>query len=163
MDAASIVPISIQHEPAALELLELQRAAYRVEAERIGFAELPPLLETLEQLRRSDETFLGCRAGRRLVGAVSYRRVGELLDIHRLMVHPDWFRRGVGGALLAQLQRCEPGVRRIVVQTGAANEPALALYRRAGFCTVGHRDVPGLRIACLEKHLPPTESGGPGP
>jgi ribosomal protein S18 acetylase RimI-like enzyme len=48
----------------------------------------------------------------------------------------------------------EPSVRDAVVQTGAANAPALALYRREGFAVVGEAEpAPGLRVVLLAKRL----------
>jgi hypothetical protein len=46
-------------QPTASELLELQRRAYRVEAELIGSFAIPALHETLAELQRCGETFLG--------------------------------------------------------------------------------------------------------
>jgi GNAT superfamily N-acetyltransferase len=124
-------------------IVALQRASYRVEADLLGARTLPALTETPRQLRAAGEAFLGAFEGERLVGAVSWKRSGPLLDIHRMVVHPDRFRRGIAGRLLAALDEHEPGVERTIVATGAANPPARRLYERHGFTPVEERVVSG--------------------
>jgi ribosomal protein S18 acetylase RimI-like enzyme len=134
------------------QLWDLQRASYAVEARIIGFDGIPPLHESLEQLRACGESFLGIREGPRLIGAVSWTRLPNgAVDICRLVVHPDAHRRGIGTALLDALDAIEPA-RLTIVSTGTANLPALALYRRRGFAPVGEREIaPGVTITLLER------------
>jgi len=124
-------------------LIALQRAAYAVEARLIGAEELPPMRETAAQLRRSGETFLGARRDGRLVGAVSFKRDGGTVDIHRLAVDPAAFRAGVATALLDALEAREAAAEHWTVGTGAANAPARALYERRGYAVTEERTVPG--------------------
>ena len=149
-----LVRLDLLHLDTAAALLELQRRAYRVEAELIGFEGIPPLHETLEELRRCGETFLGACDDERLIGAISWRYDGTTIDIHRLVVDPDAFRRGVGSALLGAALAAEPAAIRAVVQTGADNAPAGALYLREGF--ERQKDAVlegGLRVARFVKRL----------
>ncbi|MEV8047181.1 GNAT family N-acetyltransferase [Streptomyces griseoluteus] len=134
------------------QLWNLQRASYAVEARLIDFDGIPPLHETLEQLRASDESFLGIRDGRRLVGAVAWIRLpNDALDICRLVVHPVAHRRGVATALLDALDSIEPA-ELTVVSTGTSNLPAVELYRRRGFVPVGKRQIaPGVTVTLLER------------
>ena len=131
-------------DDATLErLLALQRASYAVEAELIGPAELPPMRESGEELRGTGETFLGARDGGELLGAVSFKRAGGTVDIHRLVVDPGAFRRGIATALLDALEARERDATHWTVGTGAANAPARALYARRGFTATDERVVPG--------------------
>ena len=119
-----------QEAPA---LLELQRAAYQVEADLIGFQGIPALYESLEELQNTQETFYGAYQNQVLIGAVSYRLRDTILDIHRLVVAPTHFRQGVARRLLEYLQKTHADIEKIVVQTGSQNTPALALYQSFGF------------------------------
>jgi ribosomal protein S18 acetylase RimI-like enzyme len=124
-------------------IVALQRASYRVEADLLGARTLPALKETPRQLRKTGERFLGAFEGERLVGAVAWKRTGPLVDVHRLVVHPDRFRRGIAGRLLDALDVHEPGAERAIVATGAANAPARRLYERHGFTAVEERLAAG--------------------
>lgn len=138
------------------KLVALQRAAYRVEADLIGTHVIPPLRETVVDLRASGETLWGYYADGELAGAIGFKREGDLLDIYRLAVSPAHFRCGIAGALVAHVETeaRASGVRRVIVSTGAANAPAVAFYQHAGFRPTHQREVvPGLLVAHFEKSL----------
>jgi len=69
------------------------------------------------------------------VGVISIKTVGELADVHRLVVEPRSRRRGVGTDLVrAGLARVrQHGVREVVLDVGYGNEPAIGLYQQLGF------------------------------
>jgi len=113
-------------------VLAVQHAAYEVEAELIGYPQLPPLHETLEALQATPEELWLCEEGGELCGAVGLEQHPDELVIARLFVAPAFFRRGVGSALVAQALARADG-RPVRVGTGARNLPALALYERFGF------------------------------
>jgi len=138
-----IRPLDLGDEATLHALVALQRASYAVEAELIGAPSLPPLRETPEQLRASGETFLGAMRDGELVGAVSFKRDGATVDIHRLVVAPAAFRGGVATALLDALEAREADADHWTVGTGAGNRPARALYERRGFAVTEERIVPG--------------------
>jgi GNAT superfamily N-acetyltransferase len=149
-----LVRLDVSDTRTAAQLLVLQRDAYRVEAELIRSDEIPPLGETLAELQAARETFLGAFVAGVLTGAVSWRLDGETIDLHRLVVRPAHFRKGVGAALVRAAVAAEPGARQAVVQTGAANAPAIALYLQEGFVRIGDVEpVPGLRVARFRKRL----------
>lgn len=149
-----IQKLNVQNRDEATELLALQKLAYRKEADLIGSDQIPPLHETLEALQQSSETFYGYFLDGRLAGAISYKREGDLLDIYRMMVHPDYFRRGIARALLQFVERCEPDVKGIIVSTGSLNAPARTLYEREGFRVTAEEEiVPYFWITHFEKSL----------
>jgi ribosomal protein S18 acetylase RimI-like enzyme len=146
--------LDLRDQDVAEAVLELQRRSYRIEAELIGSDEIPPLRETLEELQASDETFLGAYLESTLVGAISWRRQGGVLDLHRLVVDPNRFRGGVGSALIRGALAAEPTAERAIVQTGASNEPAKQLYRREGFEELDEVEVvPGLWVTRFARAL----------
>ncbi|MEV6241596.1 GNAT family N-acetyltransferase [Lentzea sp. NPDC051838] len=129
------------------ELWTVQRLAYAVEAEIIGFDGIPPLHETQQELRQCGETFLGLYDEEGLVGAVSYQLDGSTVDICRLVVHPRAHRRGIASKLLDALPEGPQ-----IVSTGTKNEPALRLYRKRGFVETGQTLIaPGVTITHLGK------------
>lgn len=149
-----LVRLDLSDTEIATKLLALQRQAYAVEAGLIGSNDIPPLHETLQALQSCGETFLGVLLEGRVVGAISWRICGETIDLHRLIVDPMHFRRRLGVTLVRAALVAEPSVTRAIVQTGADNEPAKALYLREGFELSDEVEiVPGLRIARFSKRL----------
>ena len=149
-----VVRVDQSDTVVATALLELQRRAYEVEAGLIGSRDIPPLTETPEELQASSETFLAGFVEGRIVGAVSYRLLGDTLDVHRLVVDPAHFRRGIGTTLVRAVLAVEPSARQAIVQTGADNDPARSLYLREGFEQTDELEVaPGLRVARFCKRL----------
>jgi ribosomal protein S18 acetylase RimI-like enzyme len=151
---AVIVLDACQSEVAA-RIVELQWAAYAVEADLIGFRDIPPLLENADDVAGLDIEMLGAVEPQRLVAIVGYRRSAEVVDIDRLAVHPSAFRRGIATALLDALHARERDATTFTVSTGALNTPAIQLYRAAGYELVGHEEVSdGLIIVRLVRHEP---------
>jgi ribosomal protein S18 acetylase RimI-like enzyme len=141
------VILDLSDDTVLRELWTVQRLAYAVEAELIGFDGIPPLHESLEDLRDCGETFLGLYDPEGLAGAVSYQLDGSTVDICRLVVHPRAHRRGIASKLLDALPSGPQ-----TVSTGSKNEPALRLYRKRGFVEVGTREVgPGVSITDLNR------------
>jgi ribosomal protein S18 acetylase RimI-like enzyme len=149
-----ILRIDITQEADALKVLQLQYQSYRIEAEMIGFDELPPLMETLADLQQSRETFYGYYEQNELYGVISYKHHQGIADIHRLMVHPDHFRKGIAKKLLNNLEMIEKGVESLVVSTGSDNTPAIDLYKKSGFEVINEKVITqGLRLRFFKKEL----------
>jgi ribosomal protein S18 acetylase RimI-like enzyme len=135
----------------AEQLLALQRAAYRVEADLIGFDGIPPLHESLKELQAQPLEWIGLRADSRIVAALAYRVERDLCDIDRLVVDPRYFGRGYGSALVASLLH-HP---QITVSTGTANTPARRLYEKHGFQATGTREIAhGVTVTQYERRMP---------
>lgn len=80
----------------AAVLLDIQRLAYTVEGDLIGFYDIPALKDTVQSLQSCNEVFYGYFREHELLGAISFTRQGNEVDICRLVVHPKSFRQGVG-------------------------------------------------------------------
>ncbi len=127
----------------AAEVLAVQRAAYRVEADLIGSAHIPPLHETLDELMGAKLEWLGIRDSGAVVAVIGYTRDDGVVDIDRLMVAPSAMRQGHGAALVEALG--DDGT--ITVSTGTRNGPARELYSKLGFEIAGESEpVPGLPV-----------------
>ncbi|MER7458283.1 GNAT family N-acetyltransferase [Micromonospora sp. NPDC126480] len=149
-------------EALARSLLAVQHAAYAVEAAMIGDDRIPPLRETVADLREASLRWLAAFAADlpgvkpgvepRPVGAIAWSEDDTTVDIDRLVVDPAAHRRGVGRALVgAVLARA--GVRRVLVATGRANRPARRLYESLGFTAIGDEEViPHLWISRYALH-----------
>lgn len=146
-----IVKLDNTNDKTAEMIVKLQRTSYQVEAELIGFGKLPPLLEAASDIIDSDEVFYGYFLDSELAGIVSYKLLGSTLDIYRLAVHPDYFKRGIAKQLLAAVEATD-GIKDIIVCTGLKNTPAVRLYERSGFTETGKKEVAkDIYIVCFRK------------
>jgi ribosomal protein S18 acetylase RimI-like enzyme len=128
-----------------------------------------PNLEAVESDARSQSLFLARENGM-CVGAVGLNEEqpaeyaslqwvcdGRALIVHRLCVHPDWQRRGIGRYLMdfaeAFAKRCGFACIRLDAYTG--NRRALALYRRRGYRRIGQVYFPrrSLPFDCFEMRV----------
>lgn len=101
-------------------------------------------------LQGCGETFMGFFREEALAGTISYLLEGKVLDIHRVMVHPRHFRKGVATSLLRHLLASIPQATVVEVSTGSDNSPARHLYHHLGFNEVGEEEVaPGFWMTCF--------------
>jgi ribosomal protein S18 acetylase RimI-like enzyme len=141
-------------DPAdAGELLTVQRAAYLSEAQLHETFALPPLTETLDEIRAAiaSVTVLKAVSGTRIVGAVRGRADGDTCHIGRLAVAPDLQGNGIGTALVRAIEARFPQVRRFELFTGPRSEANVRLYRRLGYVELPRQGF----LIHLEKLLPP--------
>lgn len=134
-----IKKLDLKDLETAKHILELQTASYRVEAEIIHFYEIPPLKDTIESLKEWDEIFYGYYINDVLAGIISYKIIENVLDIHRVAIHPNFFRRGIAGKLVSFVEGLNSSINKIVVCTGKKNLPAVNLYLKNGYQKI--RDI----------------------
>jgi ribosomal protein S18 acetylase RimI-like enzyme len=119
------------------EVLTIQRAAFASEALIYGDPDMPPLTQTLEELRAELVDNLGCVAvtDARIVGAVRARADGALLLIGRLAIAPDQQGAGLGTRLLDAVEQRgrEVGATEAELFTGSLSEANQRLYERQGY------------------------------
>jgi GNAT superfamily N-acetyltransferase len=133
-DALEILPI---RPDDAGETLTLQRAAFVQEALIYDSVQMPPLTQTLDELRAELVENLGCvaRENGRMLGAVRARADGDLLLVGRLAIAPDVQGRGIGSRLLEAVEQRgrDAGCRESELFTGSLSEANLRLYERTGY------------------------------
>jgi GNAT superfamily N-acetyltransferase len=136
------------------QIWRLQHMAYRLEAERIGFRDIPPLMDTHETIRKCKEDFYGClNEDGELIGAVATEQEApDTITISRMMVHPDHFRKGIAGSLIQHVLDLHPDVPLFIVSTGTKNTPAVALYTKYGFIPFDRYEVaPGVELTTFHR------------
>ncbi len=108
--------------------------AYTQEAALLGVQHLPPLLQSVADIQASADLFYGAWHNTQLLGVISLGpdQDPQQLCINCLVVHPSYQRRGIARLLLQTLLHQAPGAV-FVVNTAAANAPAMALYQGFGF------------------------------
>lgn len=126
-----ITQVNQTEEATARAIQSIQRPAYRIEAELMGFDAIPHITETIEEIQHSTEVFLGYQDPY-LKGFISYKEEDGVIDIYRLVVDPLQFRQGIARKLVGHLLDSHK-TQDVIVSTGTANEPARKLYESFGF------------------------------
>lgn len=131
----------------------LFQVSYAVEAELLNAVDFPPLKRPLTGFVESENTFYGYFKSRKLAGAVEVDNSGPGTHIQSLVVHPDYFRQGIGSALVAVvLETYDSPI--FTVETGLENNPATDLYRRFGFQQCGqYKTDHGVRKVRFKKRI----------
>ena len=122
-----------------------------------------------DELAASDRLVVVQRDAGDLVAAATFQQVADMVDLHRVMVHPT--RRGLGLALqlvAAGAEWAQPrGAERMLLEVRHDNTPALGLYERLGFTRIDRRPDyygPGAHAEVMQADLPlrpaPHTAGG---
>ncbi|MCL3859888.1 GNAT family N-acetyltransferase [Actinotalea sp. K2] len=151
----SIRPVTAED---AGELLTLRRAAFVTEAQVYGDPSIPPLTQTLAELRADLATdgviTLGGWAGHRLVGSIRVLLEGQKATLGRLAVAPDLQGQGIGTQLLlAILPYLPEDTSEVWVFTGRDSVHNLALYEKHGYTHQHDQTAGDLTYAYLRKFL----------
>ena len=120
------------------EILALQKLAFISEAILCGDFTIPPLVQTLEELKleysdpRKAKIFLKIVQDRRIVGSVRAFETTGTCHVSRLMVHPDYQRKGLGRRLMQAIEACYAGAR-FELFTGEKSIGDIIFYQKLGY------------------------------
>ena len=127
-----LIPATVQDIPA---LYDLQLLAFESEAEMIGSRDVPALLESREHHRQELPNWITMKLVNdegKIVGAIRYRPDGGIIDVGRLMVHPDYRRQGLAQRMLAEVDRACPDLTR-ELYTCTKSWINIRLYTKMGY------------------------------
>lgn len=92
------------------ELFALQLMAFESEAEMIGSRCVPALLESEEHFRQDFINWMTLKLTddyEKIVATIRYKKSNGIVEIGRVMVHPDYRREGLAQRLLTEVEsRC---------------------------------------------------------
>lgn len=139
------------------EIIALQKLCFMREAERIQKFDIAPMTQTSEVLRADLEnprqalTLLKLVEDRRIVGSVRGVERDGTLYIGRLVVHPDYQKRGYGKRLMAAIEQCHSGAR-YELFTGDKSIENRRFYQNLGYREFDVREImEGVRLVYFEK------------
>jgi len=146
--------IAIASDADAEAILVLQKLAYQSEAELYGDPTIPPLVQTLAEMRddlRTQIVVKATRGGAIVASARAHERDGTAF-IGRVIVHPAWQRQGLGKRTMAAIETQFPRARRFELFTGHLSERNLGFYRSLVYREFKTVPVsPALSFVYLEK------------
>lgn len=146
-----IQKLNHQKTEVAEDIRAIFQASYAVEAEILGAVDFPPLRRTLPEYSKSENDFYGYFKNGVLAGVVEVDASPGRTHIQSLVVHPEYFRMGIGSELVKMVLNTylSPVY---TVETGLANKPATDLYLKQGFRKTGEYDTDhGVRKVQFEK------------
>ncbi|EIP96609.1 acetyltransferase [Opitutaceae bacterium TAV1] len=136
------------------KLLEIQKAAYRAEADIYGDYAIPPLTESLADFERalSGSVVLKAEMDGVPVGSVRATLKEEICEVGRLSVSPNCQKLGIGSSLLRACEALFPSSRYCELFTGSRSEANLRLYEKLGYRRIRtHVLSPNVTLIYLRK------------
>jgi len=145
-------------EATAGELLTVRRAAFVSEAQVYDDPHIPPLTQTLDELKADladpGVVTIGAWSGHRLVGSIRVAVDGAKATLGRLAVVPDLQQQGIGTQLLLAVPQYLPqGITEVWVFTGKDSVANIAMYGKHGFEHEFDQTTGDLTYAYLRKIL----------
>jgi ribosomal protein S18 acetylase RimI-like enzyme len=144
----------------AQSILEVQKLAFRSEAELHNNFNIPPLTQTAESIREDFNTyeFYKLMVNNRITGALKIRLIeNEMLWIGRLIVHPEFQKRGYGKALMHYIEEKYNNVAGYELFTARKSERNIRFYEGLGYQIVGEYTEPGhsdiILVKMMKKNL----------
>jgi len=138
----------------ASEILALQKVAYQSEANLYDDSFIPPLTQTLSEIKAEFATkiFLKAVCVDRIVGSVRALLDSDTCLVGRLIVHPDYQRQGIGTHLMEKIETLFPRAERFELFTGTRSIDNIRLYQKLGYCRYREEDLSSrVRIVFMEK------------
>lgn len=119
----------------AEEILSLQKLAYQSEAEIYNDFNIPPLVQTLEEIKKDFgiQFLLKAVMDEKIIVSVRAFVKEGTCYIGRLIVHPDFQNQGIGTKLMVEIEKIFSTCQRFELFTGARSERNLYLYQKLGY------------------------------
>lgn len=126
-------------------------ASYAIEAKLLQAVNFPPLQRQIPDYMNTETEFFGFWKDKELAAVVELLLDPKQVHIQSLVVDPNYFRQGIGRKLV-QFVFDSFSSELYMVETGLANQPAIALYESFGFEEVLQWDTEhGIRKVRFEK------------
>ncbi len=119
----------------AEEILQLQKTVYVSEAKIHDDYSIPPLTQTLSDIKRefSTHTFLKVVEAGVIIAAVKAFEGNGTCYIARLIVAEAFQKRGIGSMLMAKIEKEFDHLKRYELFTGKKSERNIRLYTNLGY------------------------------
>ena len=138
------------------EILELQKLAYKSEAEIYNDFTIPPMIQTLDEIKSDflNQTYLKTTLNGKIIGSVRGYIENGICFIGRLIVHPDLHNQGIGTMLISKIETIFKNVGRFEIFTGHRSQKNLYLYEKLGYRRFKSEKInKNLSMIYLEKRL----------
>jgi ribosomal protein S18 acetylase RimI-like enzyme len=136
------------------EILAIQKKAFYSEAEFYQNFSIQPLTQTIEEMDEEcrEKVVLKAVVGEKIVGSVRANSSETVCQVNKLVVLPEFQKKGIGQQLLNEVESYFPEIQKFTLQTGAYSESNIRLYTKIGYQIVGRSMFAGgVEAVVLEK------------
>lgn len=137
-------------------LLSLQKTAFMEVAEQMNNYNIPPLLQNIQDVRHDFDTCVILKyisSGSQIVGSIRANIHDDYIcHIGKLIVHPAFQNRGIGKALMYEIERYFPSCLKFMLFTGEETPNTLYLYTKVGYHVVCKKESGGINLIHMEKN-----------
>lgn len=138
-------------------VLALQKICYLENAKRYNNFNIPPLVQTLEELEQEFEQciFLKAQYKQSIIGSIRALSDSKTCYINRLFVHPTFQDHGIAKKLIRSIEDTFKNMYRFELFTGYKDSKNIALYTSLGYSKFKEciRHFDGMLFYYMEKCL----------
>lgn len=117
------------------EILRLQKLAFKEEADFVGDPNIHPMTQTLEDIKQefAKEIILKYVEDGMILGSVRAFEEGGTCYIKRMVVHPNYWGKGIGKSLMREIERVFGDSKRYELYTRIDHKRTRPFYQSLGY------------------------------
>lgn len=147
--------IKLAEENDLKVILALQRETFALVAMQMNNFDIPPLLQTFEDIYKEYNTGVILKymsENGQIVGSVrGYIDGYNICHVGKLIVHPDYQNRGIGKELMYEIEKYFPCCRKFSLFTGEVTPNTLHLYSKVGYHIICKQVMDNVNMIVMEK------------
>lgn len=146
-------PIKQAEESDLDAILSLQKVAFMEVAKKMNKYDIPPLLQTIQDIRNDfKKCTIYTSADNLIIGSIrGFISDGNICHIGKLIVHPAFQNHGIGKALMCEIERFFPICHKFTLFTGEETPNTLYLYSQIGYQVIYRKEMDGVNFIYMEK------------
>lgn len=128
--------IQMAEENDLSEILDIQKIAFTRVAKKYNLDDLPPLKQTLEDIRKEFKNFIFLKAllDNKIVGSVRAYAKNDTCFINKLIVLPEYQNKSIGTKLMNEIEKqFKSNIQRYELFTGSRDTKNKYLYEKLGY------------------------------
>lgn len=150
-----MIKIEIATEQDLEQILQLQKKAFYGQALIYNDLNLPPLIQTIEDLKEEFrlKAIYKVEQDWKIVASIRCCIKDDILYLEKLIVDPDFQNRGIGTKIMTEIEKkYSSSVNRYALFTGHKSERNLHIYSKLGYKEISRETMrDDLKLIFMEK------------